>query len=137
MIQYLPMSPKTLLYRMSTPSLISNSVALCASPSTSLTEPPSVFHSCPIYKLVFSQTLHLRFGSLAICYSCWWEFSIFIFYAEDVAMMNSATVKDLKLAIKKKVNEMEQSKMGHRHISWYVYISYVFWINYYKTVAKI
>ncbi|XP_062018539.1 U11/U12 small nuclear ribonucleoprotein 25 kDa protein [Rosa rugosa] len=36
----------------------------------------------------------------------------------DVALMNSATVKDLKLAIKKKVNEMEQSKMGHRHISW-------------------
>ncbi|PWA52378.1 hypothetical protein CTI12_AA455390 [Artemisia annua] len=36
----------------------------------------------------------------------------------DVAVMNSATVKDLKLAIKKKVNEMEQSKMGHRHISW-------------------
>ncbi|GJZ62714.1 U11/U12 small nuclear ribonucleoprotein 25 kDa protein [Tanacetum coccineum] len=31
----------------------------------------------------------------------------------DVAVMNSATVKDLKLAVKKKVNEMEQSKMGH------------------------
>ncbi|OMO87316.1 U11/U12 small nuclear ribonucleoprotein 25 kDa protein-like protein [Corchorus capsularis] len=36
----------------------------------------------------------------------------------DVAVMNSATVKDLKLAIKKKVTELEQSKMGHRHISW-------------------
>ncbi|KDP45621.1 hypothetical protein JCGZ_17228 [Jatropha curcas] len=36
----------------------------------------------------------------------------------DVALMNSATVKDLKLAIKKKIIEMEQSKMGHRHISW-------------------
>lgn len=36
----------------------------------------------------------------------------------DVAVMNSATVKDLKLVIKKKVNESEQSKMGHRHISW-------------------
>ncbi|CAI9295700.1 unnamed protein product [Lactuca saligna] len=36
----------------------------------------------------------------------------------DVAVMNSAKVKDLKLAIEKKVNEMEQSKMGHRHISW-------------------
>ncbi|MBA0742189.1 hypothetical protein Gogos_015272 [Gossypium gossypioides] len=36
----------------------------------------------------------------------------------DVAVMNSATVKDLKLAIKKKVVELEQSKMGHRHISW-------------------
>ncbi|EOY15154.1 Ubiquitin-like superfamily protein isoform 1 [Theobroma cacao] len=36
----------------------------------------------------------------------------------DIAVMNSATVKDLKLAIKKKVIEFEQSKMGHRHISW-------------------
>ena len=35
-----------------------------------------------------------------------------------MALMNSATVKDLKLAIKKKVNNVEQSKMGHRHISW-------------------
>ncbi|KAF9621748.1 hypothetical protein IFM89_027602 [Coptis chinensis] len=36
----------------------------------------------------------------------------------EVAVLNSATVKDLKLAVKKKTNEMEQSKMGHRHISW-------------------
>ncbi|KOM44810.1 hypothetical protein LR48_Vigan06g011600 [Vigna angularis] len=36
----------------------------------------------------------------------------------DVIVMNSATVKDLKLAIKRKVNDMEQSGMGHRHISW-------------------
>ncbi|CAL1355453.1 unnamed protein product [Linum trigynum] len=36
----------------------------------------------------------------------------------DVAVMNSATVKDLKVAITRKVTEMEQSKMGHRHISW-------------------
>ncbi|XP_056686621.1 U11/U12 small nuclear ribonucleoprotein 25 kDa protein-like [Spinacia oleracea] len=36
----------------------------------------------------------------------------------DVVVMNSATVKDLKLCIKKKVTEMEQSQMGHRHISW-------------------
>ncbi|KAF6135629.1 hypothetical protein GIB67_028200 [Kingdonia uniflora] len=36
----------------------------------------------------------------------------------EVAVLNSATVKDLKLAIKKKTNELEQSKMGHRHISW-------------------
>ncbi|KAA8529617.1 hypothetical protein F0562_034283 [Nyssa sinensis] len=36
----------------------------------------------------------------------------------DVAVMNSATVKDLKLAVKKKINDMEQSRMGHRHISW-------------------
>ncbi|KAL6983007.1 U11/U12 small nuclear ribonucleoprotein [Sarracenia purpurea var. burkii] len=40
----------------------------------------------------------------------------------DVAMMNSATVKDLKLAVKKKINEMEQSNMGHRQISWYVFL---------------
>ncbi|XP_048226473.1 U11/U12 small nuclear ribonucleoprotein 25 kDa protein [Ricinus communis] len=36
----------------------------------------------------------------------------------DVVMMNSATVKDLKVAVKNKVTEMEQSQMGHRHISW-------------------
>ncbi|XP_027090894.2 U11/U12 small nuclear ribonucleoprotein 25 kDa protein [Coffea eugenioides] len=36
----------------------------------------------------------------------------------DVPLMNSATVKDLKLAIQKKTNEIEQSRMGHRHISW-------------------
>ncbi|KAF5179686.1 U11/U12 small nuclear ribonucleoprotein [Thalictrum thalictroides] len=36
----------------------------------------------------------------------------------DVALLNSATVKDLKLAIQKKTNEMEQSKMSHRRISW-------------------
>ncbi|KAH7523455.1 hypothetical protein FEM48_Zijuj06G0012900 [Ziziphus jujuba var. spinosa] len=39
-------------------------------------------------------------------------------YAKYVAVMNSASVKELKLAIKKKVNEMEQSRMGHRHIPW-------------------
>lgn len=42
------------------------------------------------------------------------------FSVVDVAVMNSATVKDLKLAVQKKINEMEQSKMGHRHISWWV-----------------
>ncbi|XP_043688368.1 U11/U12 small nuclear ribonucleoprotein 25 kDa protein-like isoform X2 [Telopea speciosissima] len=36
----------------------------------------------------------------------------------DVAVLNSATVKDLKLAIKMKTNDMEQSQLGHRHISW-------------------
>ncbi|XP_020094628.1 U11/U12 small nuclear ribonucleoprotein 25 kDa protein isoform X4 [Ananas comosus] len=36
----------------------------------------------------------------------------------DVAVLNSATVKDLKLAIGKKINEIEQARMGHRHISW-------------------
>ncbi|KHG27421.1 U11/U12 small nuclear ribonucleoprotein 25 kDa [Gossypium arboreum] len=39
----------------------------------------------------------------------------------DVAVMNSATVKDLKLTIKKKVIELEQSKMGHQQISWYIF----------------
>lgn len=37
----------------------------------------------------------------------------------DVAVLNSATLKDLKLAIRKKTDEIEQAKMGHRHISWY------------------
>lgn len=37
----------------------------------------------------------------------------------DVAVLNSATVKDLKLAIRKKTDEIEQAQMGHRHISWY------------------
>ncbi|GFP98245.1 U11/U12 small nuclear ribonucleoprotein 25 kDa protein [Phtheirospermum japonicum] len=36
----------------------------------------------------------------------------------EVKVMNLATVKDLKLAIKKKVNDIEESSMGHRHISW-------------------
>ncbi|KAG7566128.1 hypothetical protein ISN44_As10g027270 [Arabidopsis suecica] len=36
----------------------------------------------------------------------------------DVAVMNSDTLKDLKLLIKKKVNETEQANMGNRHISW-------------------
>jgi hypothetical protein len=37
---------------------------------------------------------------------------------KEVAVLNSATVKDLKLAIRKKINEIEQEQMGHRHISW-------------------
>lgn len=36
----------------------------------------------------------------------------------DVALLNSATLKDLKLAIRKKTDEIEQAQMGHRHISW-------------------
>lgn len=46
-------------------------------------------------------------------------FSHLCFLLIDVAVMSSATLKDLKLLIKKKVNEMEQANMGHRHISWY------------------
>ncbi|KAM0057761.1 putative SNRNP25, ubiquitin-like domain-containing protein [Helianthus debilis subsp. tardiflorus] len=40
----------------------------------------------------------------------------------DVAVMNSATIKDLKPFVEKKVNEMEQSNMKHEAIaifSWY------------------
>lgn len=48
-----------------------------------------------------------------------------VFLGEDVAVLNSATVKDLKLAIKKKTNDMEQLQMGHRHISWYDYSIYL------------
>lgn len=44
----------------------------------------------------------------------------------DVTVMNSATVKDLKLAVKQKVNDMEQSRMGHRHISWSVQLRFFF-----------
>ncbi|XP_061342162.1 U11/U12 small nuclear ribonucleoprotein 25 kDa protein [Gastrolobium bilobum] len=48
----------------------------------------------------------------------------------DVIVMNSATLKDLKLAIKKKVNDMEQSSMGHRHISWrHVWANYCLSFN--------
>ncbi|CAI9117007.1 OLC1v1018313C1 [Oldenlandia corymbosa var. corymbosa] len=36
----------------------------------------------------------------------------------EVALMNSATVKNLRLAIQKKVDAIEQSQMGYRHISW-------------------
>ncbi|CAA7408863.1 unnamed protein product [Spirodela intermedia] len=36
----------------------------------------------------------------------------------DVAVPNSATVKDLKLAIRRKTEEMQEGQMGHRHISW-------------------
>ncbi|CAA6671746.1 unnamed protein product [Spirodela intermedia] len=37
---------------------------------------------------------------------------------DDVAVPNSATVKDLKLAIRRKTEEMQEGQMGHRHISW-------------------
>ncbi|XP_075080885.1 uncharacterized protein LOC107760538 isoform X2 [Nicotiana tabacum] len=33
-------------------------------------------------------------------------------------VMNSATVKDLKQAVRLRIDDNEQSKMGHRHISW-------------------
>ncbi|WCJ34848.1 Ubiquitin-like superfamily protein [Euphorbia peplus] len=53
----------------------------------------------------------------------------------DLALMNSAMVRDLKVAIKRKVNEMEQSKMGHRHISWkHVWANYALSCNNQKLV---
>ncbi|KQK17721.1 U11/U12 small nuclear ribonucleoprotein 25 kDa protein [Brachypodium distachyon] len=43
----------------------------------------------------------------------------------DVPVLNTATVKDLKLAIKKKISEIEQGQMGYRHISWkYIWENY-------------
>nr|ADB85768.1 hypothetical protein [Wolffia arrhiza] len=36
----------------------------------------------------------------------------------DVVVSNSASVKDLKLAIRKKIEAMQEGQMGHRHISW-------------------
>ncbi|CAM6109541.1 unnamed protein product [Calypogeia fissa] len=36
----------------------------------------------------------------------------------DVAVLNTASVRDFKAAIVKKVDEMEEENMGHRHISW-------------------
>ncbi|KAI0520361.1 hypothetical protein KFK09_007833 [Dendrobium nobile] len=36
----------------------------------------------------------------------------------DIAVLNSSTVKDLKMAVERKTNEIEQGQMGHRHISW-------------------
>ncbi|KAL3683968.1 hypothetical protein R1sor_001990 [Riccia sorocarpa] len=36
----------------------------------------------------------------------------------DVAVLNTATVRDLKAVVQKKVDSMEESQLGHRHISW-------------------
>eukprot|EP00850_Spirogloea_muscicola_P014151 SM000100S09378 [mRNA] locus=s100:75438:76642:+ [translate_table: standard] len=36
----------------------------------------------------------------------------------EVAVMNSATISDLKRAVENVVNKAEQSALGHRHISW-------------------
>ncbi|KAM0042315.1 putative U11/U12 small nuclear ribonucleoprotein 25kDa protein [Helianthus debilis subsp. tardiflorus] len=54
--------------------------------------------------------------NLGVHIFCW-----FLVWDTDVTVMNSATVKDLKLVVEKKVNEIEQSKMGHRHISCLAY----------------
>nr|GMD41192.1 U11/U12 small nuclear ribonucleoprotein 25 kDa protein isoform X1 [Ipomoea batatas] len=40
-------------------------------------------------------------------------------FACDGAVLNSATVKDFKQAIRRKI-EVEDSKMRNRHICWYV-----------------
>uniref|UniRef100_I1PQK9 SNRNP25 ubiquitin-like domain-containing protein n=1 Tax=Oryza glaberrima TaxID=4538 RepID=I1PQK9_ORYGL len=47
-------------------------------------------------------------------------------FGTDVAMLNTATVKDLKMAIRKKTDEIEQEKMGHRHISWFLFFFMAF-----------
>ena len=49
---------------------------------------------------------------------CFVDLHLLFFFLADVAVMNSATLKDLKNLIKKRVNEMEQANMGQRHISW-------------------
>lgn len=36
----------------------------------------------------------------------------------DVVVLDTATVKDLKLAIQTKTDDMQQEQLGHRHISW-------------------
>jgi len=36
----------------------------------------------------------------------------------DVAVLNTAKVRDLKAAVIKYIDSMEQIQMGHRHISW-------------------
>ncbi|KAH9616435.1 hypothetical protein KSS87_010857 [Heliosperma pusillum] len=59
-----------------------------------------------------------QFNKHVLCITLSSTFCLFLCVFADVVLMNNATLKDLKLAIKKKVNEMEQSKMGHRHISW-------------------
>lgn len=43
----------------------------------------------------------------------------------DVVVLDTATVKDLKSAIKTKTDEMQQEQLGHRHISW----SVLFFLN--------
>lgn len=45
----------------------------------------------------------------------------------DVAVPNNARLRDLKVVVEKKVNAMEQAKLGHRHISWrHVWKNYCF-----------
>ncbi|OAE27918.1 hypothetical protein AXG93_3309s1150 [Marchantia polymorpha subsp. ruderalis] len=36
----------------------------------------------------------------------------------DVAVLNTASVRELKAELEKKVDSMEQGQLGHRHISW-------------------
>lgn len=85
-------------------------------------------------KLLLFSARHLNKHFIRISYKAEYYFIFFaavivihsfihLFFSKDVAVMNSATVKDLKLAIKKKVNDMEQSNLGHRHISWQVFIA--------------
>ncbi|KAK8957260.1 hypothetical protein KSP39_PZI000950 [Platanthera zijinensis] len=36
----------------------------------------------------------------------------------DIVVLNSSTVKDLKMSFERRTNEIEQGRLGHRHISW-------------------
>ena len=83
--------------------------------STSIPLPSSAWH---FHKHVICTFRSLSFFLLTIWF--------FFFGGTDVAVLNTATAKDLKLAIKQKVNEMEQSKMGHRHISWFVFFLFMY-----------
>lgn len=40
------------------------------------------------------------------------------FCLADIAVLNNAKVRDLKQAVMKYVDSMEESQLGHRHISW-------------------
>jgi hypothetical protein len=37
-----------------------------------------------------------------------------------VAVLNAAKVRDLRQAVMKYIDSMEQDQLGHRHISWWV-----------------
>jgi hypothetical protein len=56
--------------------------------------------------------------SIAGYFSWFWDVLGLLCFS-DVAVLNSAKVGDLKQAVMKYVDSMEQSQLGHRHISWW------------------
>lgn len=38
-----------------------------------------------------------------------------------MAVLNAAKVRDLRQAVMKYIDSMEQDQLGHRHISWWVF----------------